>query len=138
MILAKALVVTTLIAAVVATMAIAKPGYAITKYIGPNFSLQDFSQHVGHSGPLGITDPNAKITAQEAQLGENKAISGNDKVENILGPDLQAGHESHLGQVLGGITTTIHNILKGGSTNGLSDVLTPPIAPHPNYYTPHP
>jgi hypothetical protein len=136
MILAKALVVTTLIAAVVATMAIAKPGYAVL--IGPNFSLQEFSQHAGDSGPLGITNPNAKITAQEAQLGENKAISGNDKVENILGPDLQAGHESHLAQVLGGITTTIHNILKGGSTTGLSDVLTPPIAPHPNYYTPHP
>jgi hypothetical protein len=46
--------------------------------------------------------------------------------------------QAHLGQALGGIHTTIHNILKGGSTTGLSDVLTPPIAPHPNYYTPHP
>ena len=101
------------------------------------------------------------IAGQEAQLGENKAISGNDNPENIGGGDLQlAGHEAHvainnidpqnpasllegqagheaqlgkiltgtdgsntwaaqLGQTLGGVTTTIHHILKGGTTTSL-------------------
>jgi hypothetical protein len=42
--------------------------------------------------------------------------------------------QAHVGQVLGGITTTIHNSLKNHEDAGLSDVLTP----HPGYWTPHP
>jgi hypothetical protein len=40
----------------------------------------------------------------EAQLGNNHVL---------------AGQEAHVGQVLGGISTTIHHILKGGTTTGL-------------------
>jgi hypothetical protein len=34
-------------------------------------------------------------------------------------------HVPHVGQVLGGITTTIHHILKGGTTTGLGCVWNP-------------
>jgi hypothetical protein len=61
-------------------------------------------------------------------------LEGGQEHNNIAVGSVIGADKSHLGQVLGGITTTIHNSLKNHEDAGLTDVLTP----HPSYWTPHP
>jgi len=55
--------------------------------------------------------------AQPGQIQTETGQAGGIIIQNNI--NNLAGQETHLGQVLGGITTIIHHILKGGITTGL-------------------
>jgi hypothetical protein len=91
------------------------------------------SDHVGHSGlstGLGLVPVNA-LNNLNVPINAGCLVGGTARVQsdncvsnmgNVVAAQLgqtPAGQEAHVGNVLGGISTTIHNILKRGSTTGL-------------------
>jgi hypothetical protein len=115
-------------------------GYITITLLGQSASNSGYVGHSGLSTGLGLVPVNALNNINipinvgcvvDASPGRSSCTSnmGSSNAGQTL-----AGQEAHVGKVLGGITTTIHNILKR-TTTGLSGVV---ITPHPNYYTPHP